>query len=391
MGILWGMLGLALAAIIAFIAVSVSNRFSIPHPILLIVAGIGLKFLEFQGSPLINPPQTLLIGFSLIALVVIAFDNCSRFKMDIKNAEQKAAYSLALSSIIFHAVLLSPIIVLLVFPYSYASWSMWILGALVAVLVAETSLDTISEHPQHIRMKSYRILVKESIINTPIILLLAFFLIEILRKFFATGNFVWNSQALNDLLFSFVMGVAVAVVIGIILFKWIRDRYVHHFSPILLILGALITFVLAEKLQGSGLVALVFLGILFGKVFVEKKAMLGEFTATSASLFEVMVFILLGYVISLSGLFSMILASLIIYAIMIITRHLAVSATCKEFDSAHRWAMSLNAPLGISVAAVALFLSLTSTIPEMYIIVDLLVLIVLYSNIAHWWTKKYFS
>src|SRR3989338_8239652 len=57
-----------------------SNKLKIPHILLLLLIGIGIGKVQYNGDPLIFFPELFLTGISILALVMIVFDAASRFK-----------------------------------------------------------------------------------------------------------------------------------------------------------------------------------------------------------------------------------------------------------------------------------------------------------------------
>jgi potassium/hydrogen antiporter len=380
--ILLGALGLGLAALVGFIAVSLCNRLRVPHPPVLIIAGMLLGVLSIKGHPLLDPPKEMLLGFSIIALCMIAFDNSSRMPQK-KAGEYLQARRLTIVSILSQMVFLTPVFVFLFFPEDMIS--SWILAALCALLCAESSLDTISEHPTNIKQRSLRLLVMESRINTPFILLSVFLLLSIFRSL---GSVTFLSpHGLNTLGYTAVTAIAVALMVGIVFFKWIKDRVTHHVGALFLFIAVMTAFILAEKMQGSGFVAVIFLGLFFGRIFVERRTMLVEFSQTIATLFEVLVFALVGFLLPAYLDSQLILGSLIAFLFFILVRYVSISIACKEFEAQERFRMALNAPLGISIAAVTFF-ALMTRIPFP---VEAIALLILYSNLTHWAVRRHFS
>ncbi|MFT4326767.1 MAG: cation:proton antiporter, partial [Candidatus Woesearchaeota archaeon] len=179
-----------------------------------------------------------------------------------------------------------------------------------------------------------------------------------------------------------VVGVGAGVLVGIIFFKVMRKAYSDSISPLALLTSALLAFVLSEQIGGSGILSVAVLGFVFGNSTISKKEVLQDFSSIISNVLVIMVFLLLGFIISLELSFWFIIKSLIAFLLVAIARYFAVQATLihSDFTKKEKLYMVLSVPKGIGTA-VLLFTLSTIPIPELTVLINLSVMIILYSVI----------
>ena len=96
------------------------------------------------------------------------------------------------------------------------------------------------------------------------------------------------------------------------------------------------------------------------------------------SLLEILVFLLLGFIVNVNFNGTFILKSLAVFIGLIFTRFLAVKFVMKDYLFEEKIYMVLNMPKGIAVAVLIFSLSLMG-VPELDLINNLLVFIIIYS------------
>jgi len=87
---------LAIILLVGVIASILSGKLKLPPIFLLIIAGIGLKFINLDGQPLMEFGPTFLTAISLLALVMIIFDATSRFKLRDFDLFSASAFKLSI-------------------------------------------------------------------------------------------------------------------------------------------------------------------------------------------------------------------------------------------------------------------------------------------------------
>ena len=271
---------IAVLLLIGIICSIIANKLRIPNVLILLLAGISLSYLEYNNQPLVTFSPVFLTSISIIALVMILFDSSSRLKL--KTFDTLSIKALKLSSIfMWYNALLLPIPLLLIYGvYAETITGQVILSLVFATLISATDSVSVMVILQTIKNRVAKLLEVESVINTPLAIIIPFMLVDLFEKL--KGNFE-ISTFLLDQIFPFiaqiVVGIGAGVFMGIIVFKLMRKHYSEQLSPVALITAALLTYIIAENLEGSGVLAVVALGLFFSNVTVKQKAILKEFSS----------------------------------------------------------------------------------------------------------------
>ncbi|MCK5847743.1 MAG: cation:proton antiporter, partial [Caldisericia bacterium] len=176
-----------------------------------------------------------------------------------------------------------------------------------------------------------------------------------------------------------VVGLGSGVFIGILVFKIMKRNYSDQLSPIALITAALLTYIIAENLNGSGVIAVVSLGLFFGNIAIKQKHILNEFSYMFSSSLEILVFILIGFSIKLPLTLTFFIQSIILFGIYLLIRYLAVNLTFHNtYTKKEKVFMTLNISKGIAVAVVV-FSLMTMQIPVISSILPLVLIFMIYS------------
>jgi len=328
----------------------ISRRLKIPYMLLLLLAGIFLGNLSYNGQPLIAFPPIFINSIGILALVLVVFDASSRFKwkeIDSLTVESsKIAISFLLLNIIFLTIFTS-----LIFGIENM-----LLALMFSALMSGTSADVVMSIFMNKSNKITNLLEVESIINTPITVLLPFIILSVLQKFgVETINFVDFLQQVLGVIQQFVTGIGAGVVIGLVIFKIMKKYYSQMLSPLLLITSTLLTYILAENLSGNGVLAVTVLGLFFGNFYVKKKEILFEFSSIFGNSLMILVFVLVGLGIPLpfndTGFIG---RSLLLFAVYIGIRSMAVfiSTMNTDYSAKEKIFLTLNIPKGIAVAVI---------------------------------------
>jgi NhaP-type Na+/H+ or K+/H+ antiporter len=183
------------------------------------------------------------------------------------------------------------------------------------------------------------------------------------------------------------MGIGAGIFIAVILFKIIQKKYSVFYSPLAVIVAALLAYVLAENLDGNGVIAVVSLGIFFGNVYVrEKIALLSTESILTKALF-IFVFVLIGLLIKIPLTKEFFISSLILFAVYLVIRYIsaAVSFMKDKMSAKEIIFIALNAPKGLSTVAVVFLFAINNIpgsvyyIPGIDIVLNITLMFVLYS------------
>jgi cell volume regulation protein A len=375
-GILLFLTYLAIILLIGLLTSVVGQKLRIPNILLLLLIGIGLGRVEYKGGPLIYFPELFLTGISILALVMIVFDSASRFKL--KKVDYFSLHTLWLSVVflVFNLIFLT-IFVILIFDVKSI-----FLALMFSALMSGTSPAVVLSMFKNVSNRMFEFLRLEALLNTPLIVLLPFIILDLkttLKDELIISTFL---EQFVPLLQQFVVGIGSGVLIGLIMFKFMRKRYSVVLSPLAVITSALLAYIIAENLNGNGVLAVTTMGLLFGNVYLKQKFQLREFASVFSNSLEILVFVLIGLIVVVPFSLEFFIKSVILFALYLIIRFSAIVFSLRgmNFTLKEKIFMSLNAQKGIAVAVVV-FSFATLDIAGMDVILNLVLAFMLYSII----------
>ncbi|MFH2028756.1 MAG: cation:proton antiporter [Nanoarchaeota archaeon] len=369
---------LAVILLIGILCTLVSQRFKIPNVLLLLLAGLLFTHLPLSGLQLTFPP-IFLTSIAILALVMIVFDAASRF--EIKEFGELSIYALKLA-VVF---LFLNMFILTAFSMLIFNINSVFLALVFAFLMSGTDPATVMVTFKGLKNKVVELLEVESLLNTPLIILLPFLILDIISELGTQG--ITFSRLLDQLIIflpdfflRFVAGIGSGVLVGLIVLRIMRKDYSEILSPLALITAALLTYILAENLGGNGVLAITTLGLMFGNIYVKEKLHLFEFSSMFANSLEILVFFLVGLIIEIPFTGEFFLKSISLFIIYLIIRLSAIHISFYKLDYTFKEKifMALNVQKGIAVAVVAFTLT-TLDIPGIDIILNLTIAFMLYS------------
>jgi len=367
---------IAIILLIGLLTSIISQKFRIPNILLLLSVGIVLGSMSYRGGPLIYFPDLFLTGISILALVMIVFDSSSRFK--IKRVDYFSLHTLWLSVVflVLNLIFLTTVTILIFDVKSI------FLALMFAALMSGTSPAVVLSMFKNVKNRVFEFLGLESLLNTPLIVLLPFIILDLkttLRDELVISKFI---EQFVPLLQQFVVGIGSGVLIGLIMFKFMRKQYSVVLSPLAVITSALLAYIIAENLNGNGVLAVTTMGLLFGNVYVKQKFQLREFASVFSNSLEILVFVLIGIVISIPFSFVFFIKSVVLFALYLVIRYFAILFSLRgmNFTPKEKIFMSLNVQKGIAVAVVVFSLA-NLNIEGMEIILNLSLTFMLYSII----------
>lgn len=366
--------GLAILVLIGLLTSLVSKKAKIPNVLLLILSGIALAQLTYAGTTVLDFPPLFSTSISILALAIIVFDGASRLKLKQFDSLSFSAMKVTVFLLIGNLLLLS-----VATHFMFKPGAIY-LSLLFAALMSGTDPATVMSMIKKGTSKVLYFLEIESVINTPLIVLLPFVIIDLMRAL--PGTLIINKviEQLAPFLQQIITGIGSGILVGLILFKALRKTYEETLSPLALISAALLSYILAENLGGNGVLAVTTAGLFFGNIYVKEKMRLQHFSGLFASFLEILVFILVGLSIEIPWTFDFFLRSFILFIIFLLIRYLAIEFSFRDnmFTSRQKIFMALNASKGIAVAVVA-FLLTTYQIQGMDVILDLILVFLIYS------------
>jgi NhaP-type Na+/H+ or K+/H+ antiporter len=253
-------------------------------------------------------------SISILALVMIVFDSSSRFSL--KKVDYFSLHTLWLSIVflIFNLIFLT-IFTMLIFGVKSV-----FLALIFAALMSGTSPAVVLSMFKNVKNKVFDFLGLESLLNTPLVVLIPFIILDLkttLKDELVIETFI---DQFVPLLQQFVVGVGAGVLIGLIMFKFMRKAYSAVLSPLAVITSALLAYIIAENLGGNGVLAVTSMGLLFGNVYLKQKFQLREFASVFSNSLEILVFVLIGIVIAIPFSTDFIVRSLLLFLLYLLIR-----------------------------------------------------------------------
>jgi len=256
----------------------------------------------------------------------------------------------------------------------------WFIAIVFATFMAGTSPDVASAMGAGNKNKIVEFLELESVVNTPIIVLLPFIVLDLQTSLMGTTTDTLLTQ-LVPFLQQIVVGIGAGALVGLIVLKILSKYYSEKLSPIAVIASALLTYVLAENLEGNGVLAVTTIAVIFGNVYLKHRERLSNFGEVFALFLQMILFILLGFLIRVPFTKEFFILSGVLFLVLLVARFLALQISFwKSYSMKEKIFMTLNSPKGIATAVVIFILSALS-IPGMKLILDLGLMFILYSMI----------
>jgi NhaP-type Na+/H+ or K+/H+ antiporter len=339
--------------------------------------------LEYGGVPLFNfKDATFLISLSILTLVMVVFDGSSRFNLKEIDTFYMQAIKLMLIFMTLSILIIAPL------TYYFCSFENIFFAIFFAVIISGTDPTAMFSLFGEKSNKVSSMLEIESVLNTPIIVIFSFLILDMVDfKTIGIQSFV---NQITPLLLQITVAIGTGMLIGIIFFKTMRKFYNEQISPLVLIAASLLSYLLAEALQGNGVLAVATLGLFFGNVYIKQKEQLQEFSSTLSQSFEILVFLILGIIIDLDINITILLKSIVVFLIFLAVRYIAVRITFYNdgFNLKEQMFMSLNIPKGIAVAVIVFTISLQN-IQGIKPVLDLVILFMIYSLLLSSFIARY--
>ena len=370
---------LAIILLIGLLTSIISQKLKIPNILLLLLIGIGLGRLEYNDATLIQFPEIFLTGISILALVMIVFDASSRFKLERVDFFSLHTLWLSVVFLVFNLIFLTLFITLIFDVESI------FLALIFSALMSGTGPSAVLTMFKDVKNKVIEFLELESLLNTPLIVLLPFILLNLKDTLNLQQGEPIISKFIEQIvpfMLQFVVGIGTGVLIGLIMFKFMRKQYSVVLSPLAVITSALLAYSIAESLGGSGVLAVTSMGLLFGNVYVRQKFQLREFASVFSNGLEILVFVLIGTVIMIPFSLDFFVRSISLFLLYLLIRFFSICFSLRgmNFTIKEKIFMSLNVQKGIAVAVVV-FSLWTLNIEGMGTLLDLVLSFMLYSII----------
>ncbi|RMF56063.1 hypothetical protein D6745_00425, partial [Candidatus Woesearchaeota archaeon] len=347
--------------LLGLICTLITNRLRIPNVLFLILIGVFLNSVRVDGKPVIDFSPVFIVAISIIALVLIVFDSSSRLKLKQFDTFSSKALKMTIIALVLNVSVLGSAAFLL---FGIKSVPFVII---LGIILSGTGPDVVMTILKQKSLKTVEFLKIESILNTPLTVLLPFIILDLVGAF-KGAVFPKIFEHFVPFLQQIVAGIGAGIVIGIIVFKVMRKSYSETLSPLAIITAALLSYILAENLGGNGVLAVTTLGLFFGNVYIKEKGTMQEFSSMFANSLEILVFILVGLIISIPMNPGFLGRCFLLYIVYLALRYVSLRITFlkSNFTDKELLYMTLVSPKGIATAAITFsLLSLNSKITGM--------------------------
>ncbi len=341
------------------IVASIMKRYSMPDTFFLLLVGVVMGPTLYLNPVIAQYVSINLVDVSvmgnipdflrILALIMVVFT--STFSLGFKAFKKFSHVSInvAIIGVAFNTVVLG-LLAHLIFGINpvYAL----LLGAVISgtgtgVLFAfEDSLK---------RMKNaFNILKIESILNSPLSVLLPLLFIDLV--YLEPGALIEPMKYLSQFWIMIIGGIGTGIIVGLGISKIIKGMK-GNYTVLMLFAMALITYALAENVGGSGMLAVAICGLIVGDMAFPGKKAVQRFDDQFSEMLRISVFTLLGAQVMLFLTLEEFLMIFVFYLLVFLTRPLIlIPLLGKMRDEISRrdfLLMSFVAPRGLSAAAMA--------------------------------------
>ncbi|MFG1202563.1 potassium/proton antiporter [Xanthobacter aminoxidans] len=354
-------------------------------PILLVFLAVGVA--AGEGGPggihFDDYWATYMVGSA--ALAVILFDGGLRMRVASMRGAILPAVGLSTVGVAFTAVLVA----LVAAPLLGLGWMEALLvGAIVASTDAAAVLFLVRAQGLHLGRRVGSVIEIESATNDPAAVFLTVLLVELLTSQMADPGLMVVFGALREMVVGAVLGVAGGYALVALLNRVDLPGGLH---PVMVVGVAVLLFALTSLLHGSGFLAVYLAGLVVGNRPVRAIASITSFLDTITWLCQIVMFVMLGMLVSPNKIMQYALPALGVAAFLILVgRPAAVFACLAPFH------FSLKEKLFVSWAglrgAVSIFLAtipMLAHLPMAEVYFNVAFAVVVVSLILHGWTMGY--
>ncbi|GAB4138154.1 MAG: potassium/proton antiporter [Sphingomonadales bacterium] len=304
-------------------------------PLLLVFLGLGMLAGEEGpgGIQFADYEAAYVIG--AISLAIVLFDGGLRTGIDTLRAASWPALSLATLGVVITALLVG----------IFAHWLFgvsWLEGLLIGAIISSTDAAAVffllNLHGTQLAKRPNTVLEAESGLNDPMAVFLTVTCVELLLSgatsigWDAAGDFIrgFSLQILGGAAIGLLGGYGLVVAIN-------RLSLAAGLYPIMTLAGALLVFSGAQTLGASGFLAVYLCGLVVGNRRHRARQLIERFQDGLAWLSQIVMFVMLGLLVTPSNLLSNLLPGIMIALLLIVlARPAAVLLTLAPFRFAWR-------------------------------------------------------
>lgn len=377
------LLVVAALVVVGTLSSLLAARFGAPILLVFLVVGVAAGEGGPGGIHFDDYWVTYMVGSA--ALAVILFDGGLRMRVASMRGAILPAVGLSTVGVAFTAALVA----LVASPLLGLGWMEGLLvGAIVASTDAAAVLFLVRAQGLHLGRRVGSVIEIESATNDPAAVFLTVLLVELLTSHMADPGLVVVLGALREMLVGAVLGLAGGYALVALLNRVDLPGGLH---PVMVVGVAVLLFALTSLLHGSGFLAVYLAGLVVGNRPVRAIASITSFLDTITWLCQIVMFVMLGLLVSPEKIVQYALPALGVAAFLILVgRPAAVFACLAPFH------FSLKEKLFVSWAglrgAVSIFLAtipMLAHLPMAEVYFNVAFAVVLVSLILHGWTMGY--
>ncbi len=377
------LLVVAALVVVGTLSSLLAARFGAPILLVFLVIGVAAGEGGPGGIHFDDYWATYMVGSA--ALAVILFDGGLRMRVASMRGAILPAVGLSTVGVAFTAALVA----LVAAPLLGLGWMEALLvGAIVASTDAAAVLFLVRAQGLHLGRRVGSVIEIESATNDPAAVFLTVLLVELLTSHLADPGLMVVFGALREMVVGAVLGVAGGYALVAVLNRVDLPGGLH---PVMVVGVAVLLFALTSLLHGSGFLAVYLAGLVVGNRPVRAIASITSFLDTITWLCQIVMFVMLGMLVSPEKILQYALPALGVAAFLILVgRPAAVFACLAPFH------FSLKEKLFVSWAglrgAVSIFLAtipMLAHLPMAEVYFNVAFAVVLVSLILHGWTMAY--
>ncbi len=312
-----------------------------------------------------------------LALVLIVFTGA--FNMSFSELKRVSSISIKLA---FLVVILNTIVLgaiaKLIFGFGMVP------ALLIGATISGTDASVVFTFENLLKKQAdvLTILKMESIINSPLAVLIPFLFLSFLES--APSEVLVPTVYISQFWLMIAAGVGGGLVIGFAVAS-ILDRMLKEYTPLLLFALALLTYGLVEAVGGSGMLAAAVSGCIIGNTAFAHRKATKKFHSEISDMLRISIYTLLGAQVFLDLNPLLILAEILFVVFVFVVRPIFITFLARDVEADYESMMLLKwvAPRGISAAAMAPIVAIALGDQQIMNIVFMVILFsVLFSTIT---------
>ena len=352
-----------------------STKIKIPNMFLLILFGMALTIPSLNYDLESQFPLIFIATIALITLIIIVFEGATAFTF--KDFDD---YSLASIKLYFIFLFLSVVFLTPAVYYFFGKIS-WYYALLFSIVMTATAAEIILVMFKVSPNKAVNVLKFESVLNDIFTILLPIMVISFMTGYQASVSLPAETKLFFQ---QIIVGVGVGIIGWLFLFKIfkinITENYIKNLSQISLIICAMAVYVIADRFDGSGILAVTVFGLFVGNSYINKIFNVESYAPFFSNLFEILVFVFAGIIIKIPFTdYIFLIKGTLLYAFFMLIRYMSVEISFREtITRREKWFMTLLIPKGVSAATLILLIA-TYNLPGIGPILNLMMFFILIS------------